>query len=92
MDDKITKQKLDRYFKITSEALEKVKKSVAKGKSSHAREIIEMVSNYLSDARYFEKQGRIVDAFASLNYARGWLDAGARLKVFDVDDKRLFAA
>jgi len=25
-----------------------------------------------------------------LNYAHGWIDSGVRLKVFDVDDDRLF--
>jgi hypothetical protein len=32
-----------------------------------------------------------VNAFAALNYAHGWLDAGARLGLFDVDhDSTLF--
>ena len=50
-----------------------------------------MVENYLKDARYFESQGNIVNAFAALNYAHGWLDCGARLKLFKVNDSRLFA-
>ena len=32
-----------------------------------------------------------VTAFAALNYAHGWLDAGARIGVFDVNhDSKLF--
>ncbi len=32
-----------------------------------------------------------MNAFAAVNYAHGWLDAGARLGVFDVGaDDRLF--
>ena len=90
MEDKITKQKLEKYFNLTSKALEKVRKSLIKGKEKEAKEIIEMVSNYLSDARHFEKKGDFVNAFAAINYAHGWLDSGVRLDVFDVDDDKLF--
>ena len=90
MDDKITKQKLEKYFEITDEALEKVKKSVAKGKRSYAKEIIDMVSNYLSDAKHYEKNNDLDNAFAAINYAHGWLDAGVRLDVFNVSDNKFF--
>lgn len=90
MENKITKQKLEKYFNITSKALEKVKKKIIKGKEKQAKEIINMVSNYLSDARYFEKKGDFVNSFAALNYAHGWLDSGVRLRIFDVDDDKLF--
>ena len=49
-----------------------------------------MVGNYLSDAKHFESQGNWVLAFGALNYAHGWLDAGARLKIFKVTDTKLF--
>jgi uncharacterized protein len=50
-----------------------------------------MASRYYEDAKFFEKKGDIVTAFAALNYAHGWLDAGARLGLFDVGhDSRLF--
>jgi len=90
MNNKITKQKLEKYLKLTSTALKKVKKNVIKGKESYAKEIIEMVSNYLSDAQHFEKQQDFVNAFAALNYAHGWLDSGVRLDIFDIQDDRLF--
>ena len=90
MEDKITKQKLDKYFKLTSSALKKVKKNIINGKEKYSKEIIEMVSNYLSDAKYFQEKKDFVNAFAALNYAHGWLDAGVRLDVFDVDDDKLF--
>ena len=88
--DKITKEKLEKYFNVTETALAKAKKAVIKGKESYSQEIFDMVENYLSDAKHFEQQGNLVDAFAALNYAHGWLDAGARLDVFDVDDDKLF--
>lgn len=49
-----------------------------------------MASNYLSDAGHFEKKGDFVNAFAALNYAHGWIDAGVRLGIFDVNDNKLF--
>ena len=90
MKKTITKQKLERYFKLTTGALQIAKKSIIKGKEKHAKEIIEMVSNYLSDAKHFEKNQDFVNTFAALNYAHGWLDAGVRLDVFDVQDDKLF--
>ena len=90
MQDKITPQKLEKYFKLTSKALAVIKKSIIKGKDKEAKEIIDMVSNYLSDAKHFEDKCDFVNAFAALNYAHGWLDSGVRLDVFDVDDNRLF--
>ena len=86
----ITKQKLDKYFKLTSSALEKSKENIVKRKNSEAKEIIEMVSNYLSDAQYFKKKGDFVNAFAALNYAHGWLDSGVRSGIFNVKDDKLF--
>lgn len=90
MKNKITNEKLEKYFKLTSSALEKVKKNIVKEKTSDAKEIIEMVSNYLSDARYFEKKEDFVNSFAALNYAHGWIDSGVRLKIFNVKDSKLF--
>jgi len=90
MKDKITKEKLEKYFNLTSTALEKVKESIIKGKEDHAKEIIEMVKNYLSDAKHFENNQDFVNAFAALNYAHGWLDAGVRLDIFETKDDKLF--
>ena len=90
MQEKITKEKLKKYCNLTERALEKVKNSVIKGKEKEAKEIIDMVSNYFSDAKYFEKKQDFVNAFAAINYSHGWLDAGVRLGIFNVKDKELF--
>jgi hypothetical protein len=56
-----------------------------------AHVVFDMAQRYFSDAKHFEQKGDIVTAFAALNYAHGWLDAGARLGFFDVDhDDTLF--
>tara|TARA_Y100000310_G_C20634698_1_gene790550 strand:+ start:420 stop:704 length:285 start_codon:yes stop_codon:yes gene_type:complete len=90
VETEITSEKLEKYFGLTSEALEKVKGHVISGKEEDAKEIIEMASNYLSDAKHFREEGNFVLAFGALNYAHGWIDSGVRLGVFDVDDDRLF--
>ena len=89
----ITEQKLEKYFDVTGKALKKVK--IAKKKQINwkksAEDFLDMATRYYSDAKHFEKKGDIVTAFAALNYAHGWLDAGARLGLFDVDgDNTLF--
>lgn len=93
MTDKITKQQLEKYFSVTERALKKVK-IVKKGTvdfESAAKDFLDMAQRYFSDAKHFEKKGDIVTAFAALNYAHGWLDAGARLGLFDVGhDSELF--
>ncbi|MCK4997683.1 DUF357 domain-containing protein [Candidatus Pacearchaeota archaeon] len=90
MENIISKEKLSKYFKLTTEALGEVKKNIIEDKEEGAKEIVDMVTNYLSDAHHFEDKGDFVNAFAALNYAHGWLDSGVRLKIFDVHDDRLF--
>ena len=90
MENEITIEKVEKYFKLTESALEIVKKNIISGREADAKEIIEMVSNYVSDAHHFFDKEDLVNAFAALNYAHGWLDSGVRLKVFDVDDDKLF--
>lgn len=90
MEKEITKEKLEKYFRVTETALDKIKKNIFKGKETGANEIIKMVENYVYDAHHFENNGGWVNAFAALNYAHGWIDSGVRLKIFDVHDDKLF--
>jgi len=89
----ITPIKLAKYFDLTGRALKKVK--IAKEKKidwkASADDFLDMATRYFIDAKHFEQKGDIVTSFAALNYAHGWLDAGARLGLFDVDhDDTLF--
>lgn len=86
----VCKARVEKYRKLTSQALEMTKENIAKGKEHEAKEIFVMVECYLSDSVHFEKQGHLVNAYGCLNYAHGWLDCGARLKIFNVKDNRLF--
>lgn len=90
MQNKLTKEKLEKYFSITETALKKTKDKIIKGKEKQAEEIFQMVENYLSDARYFESKKDFVNAFAAVNYAHGWLDSGVRLDIFNVKDDNIF--
>lgn len=91
--NRITEQKLEKYFDVTDRALKKVK--IAEEEKidweKTANDFLDMAQRYFSDARHFKEKGDSVTAFAALNYAHGWLDAGARLGLFDVDkDSTLF--
>ncbi len=88
----LTDEKLAKYFKITEEALGKIKIGVRQSFDwrKKAEDFLDMAKRYFDDAKYFHKKNDFVTAFAALNYAHGWLDAGARLGLFDVHDSRLF--
>lgn len=89
----ITDKKLEKYFDVTGRAIAKVK-IVDKGKidfKKAAEDFLDMAKRYYADAKHFRDKGDMVTAFAALNYAHGWLDAGARIGLFDVDhDSELF--
>ncbi|MAG45515.1 MAG: hypothetical protein CMH63_01955 [Nanoarchaeota archaeon] len=93
--NEIKEEKLEKYFKLASDALEKAKKSkesVNLEAIKKAREdFVDIVERYIEDAKHFRGKGDEVNAFAALNYAHGFLDAGARLGIFDVHDNKLFA-
>jgi hypothetical protein len=80
--NQVTDEKLAKYFDVTGRALKKAKP--AKGHEEQAAIILDMAQRYFEDASHFEKKGDKVLAFAALNYAHGWLDAGARLGILDV--------
>ncbi|MHB8587161.1 MAG: DUF357 domain-containing protein [Thermoplasmatota archaeon] len=89
----LTRAKIDRYLGITEAALRKLK--IVIPERSHLRRVADdfllMANSYFLDARHFASKGDFVNAFACVNYAHGWLDAGARLGFWDVEgDDRLF--
>ena len=86
MDIAISDEKIRRYLDTTARALAKVR-VVAPPRSFAARvadNFLDMARRYYADAKHNAAQGDYVNAFAQVNYAHGWLDAGARLGVFDV--------
>lgn len=87
MNRQVTDEKLAKYFDVTGRALKKVKlvSSAKIDVKKSAEDFLDMARRYFEDAKHFEKKGDLVLAFAALNYAHGWLDAGARIGLFDVD-------
>jgi hypothetical protein len=86
-------EKTDRYETLLAEALEAAEIAPQDGTQLHkaALECREMAESYLEDGRHFREQGDPVNALASFSYGHGWLDAGARIGVFDVPtDGHLF--
>src|SRR5256885_16128172 len=78
---------------LTERALAKIK--IAAPTKSHLRKVAEdflsMARAYCEDARHFRDKGELEKALANVNYAHGWLDAGARVGLFDVGgDDQLF--
>ena len=82
-------EKTDRYERLLSEALEAA--TPVAPLESHlgeaTAEFEEMARSYLEDGRHFRDEGDLVNALASFSYGHAWLDAGARLGLFDVPDE-----
>ena len=91
MNNTITKEKLEKYFSVTERALKMAKEAFDSTRLEQANDFFDMASRYFSDAKYFyEEKKDMVLAFAAINYAHGWLDAGARIGLFKVNDSKLF--
>jgi len=88
--DHVTVKKLEKYFKVTGKALEMARAAVDKTRIKEAMDFLDMASRYYSDAGHFRNKNEYVLALSALNYAHGWLDAGARIKLFDVHDSTIF--
>ncbi len=87
----ITEEKLKKYFKITGEAIKEAEKSGNRLGMKEVREdFLDMIKRYYADAKFFYDKQDFINAFAAVNYAHGWLDAGARIGLFDVHNSRLF--
>ena len=52
-----------------------------------AAEYEEMATSYLEDGRHFREEDDLVNALASFSYGHAWLDAGARMGLFDVPEE-----
>lgn len=92
--EELSEERLDKYLSITKRAINKVKlnkEGEIENWQNAAEDFFDMAQRYYNDALHFRKQGREMDAFAAVNYAHGWLDAGARIGLFDVNhDNTLF--
>ena len=86
-------EKTDRYGELLAEALEATAVAPPSGTpmAEAAAECQEMAASYLEDGRHFRAEGDLVNALAAFSYGHAWLDAGARVGLFDVPtDGHLF--
>jgi len=86
----ISKEKLIKYLDLTGTALKMCSESIDLSRGKEAKDFLDMAQRYHSDAGYFMKNDDYVLAFAAINYAHGWLDAGARIGLFKVNDSNIF--
>ena len=79
-------EKTDRYERLLSEALEAAETPVP-GETplgNAAAEYREMAQSYLEDGRHFRANDDPVNALAAFSYGHAWMDAGARIGLFEV--------
>ncbi len=87
----ISEERLKKYFKITRSAYEKALSAKEEVNTKNSRaDFLDMIDRYIKDAFYFYEKKDFVNAFAAINYAHGWLDAGARIGLWKVKDNKLF--
>ena len=93
MNDRISEEKIESYLQTTARALNVLEISPPERSfvRKMAEDFLNMARSYYQDALHFRSKGDLVNAFASVNYAHGWLDCGARIGLFDVgQDDQLF--
>jgi hypothetical protein len=82
-------EKTDRYEGLLAEALDAAAIAPPEGTPMHdaALDCEEMAAAYLDDGRHFRTEDDPVNALASFSYGHAWLDAGARIGLFDVPEE-----
>ena len=90
VQDIISPERLAKYFDYTKRGIAEASAAVNSSRRKDALDFLDMAQRYYSDAQHFFEKGDVVTAFAALNYAHGWLDAGARIGLFDVHNSELF--
>jgi hypothetical protein len=82
-------EKTDRYEELLAEALAESELAVPPETplGEAATEYEEMARSYLEDGRHFREDEDPVNALAAFSYGHAWLDAGARMGLFDVPDE-----
>lgn len=79
-------EKTDRYEELLATALAAATTAPPADTplAAAAAECEEMARSYLEDGRHFRSRDDQVDALAAFAYGHGWLDAGARIGLFEV--------
>jgi len=85
---KITEEKMAKYLDITTRARKKIK--IASPVRSFDRRLamrfLETSEEFFKTAVDYRREDDFVRAFAAVNYSHAWLDGGARIGLFDVEE------
>lgn len=87
-------EKTARYEQLLDQGLEAAEPNPAPDTplGQAAAACLEMARSYLEDGRHFVAEDDRVNALAAFSYGHGWLDAGARIGLFEIpDDDHPFA-
>jgi hypothetical protein len=81
--------KTDKYETLLAKAVEAAEIAPPEGTpmATAAEECAEMAQSYLADGRHFRDENDDVNALAAFSYGHAWLDAGARIGLFDVPEE-----
>jgi len=84
----ITDEKMGKYLDITSRARKKLRISppVRSFERRLAVRFLETSESYFKEAVDYRRDDDFCRAFAAVNYAHAWLDGGARMGLFDVEE------
>jgi len=79
-------EKTDRYERLLADALDAAEAVPPDDTplAAAAAEYEGMARSYLEDGRHFRETDDPVNALAAFSYGHAWLDAGARIGLFDV--------
>jgi hypothetical protein len=82
-------EKTDRYERLLADALDAAEAVPPDDTplAAAAAEYEGMARSYLEDGRHFRETDDPVNALAAFSYGHAWLDAGARIGLFDVPDE-----
>ncbi len=84
----ISDEKMAKYLDITTRARKKLK--IASPVRSFDRRLairfLDTSESYFKEAVDYRRDNDYVRAFAAVNYAHAWLDGGARIGLFDVEE------
>ena len=84
----ISDEKMAKYLDITTRARKKLK--IASPVRSFDRRLairfLDTSESYFKDAIDYRRDDDCVRAFAAVNYSHAWLDGGARIGLFDVEE------
>jgi len=77
MNDKVTKNEINKWLNKMEEKLGKVKIRKERG-----NEFLENINAYVHDCKYFMRNGDFVRSFEAIIWAWAWLEIGEKLEVF----------